>query len=495
MRAYPRELERSDCKPNATAQQPMSLDRMCLMPTHFRELLFAVTAAVLLVAPLRGAGEAAGQAGQPTPPGAGALDHDDGGRPAPHLRAGAGVADITPPIGTPSAGYGDRRGAGMEGVHDPLLATALAIDDGERRVVLAGVDHLGFDRAMVDDVARAVRERTDDTAVELFLGSSHTHAGGGAYLDVPGLGEVLAGKFDPAKRKLYVDGAVEAIAAALGSLRPARIGIGYGSAEGLNEYRGDWPPNVETPRDVAVIKVTGADGAPLAVWFDYAAHATVLPGRENMRFSADFVGFARDALRRALGPGVVAVYFNGAQGDVSPHPPGGGDMWQRAEAMGEALAAEVLEVWRDAATADRLQVEIRRHPYELEVMPTSTGAKLPFATRPTEVSLLVLDDVHAFVAVPGELSAIYDADVERFGRWLGFARVTILGLTNDAHGYIITPESFRHRTYESTVSFGGELYGEKMESMIFALLHALEPAGAYQADRAAPSVLLESAVP
>jgi hypothetical protein len=411
------------------------------------------------------------------------------------LRAGAGKADITPPIGTPSAGYGDRRGAGMEGVHDPLLATALAIDDGERRVVLAGVDHLGFDRAMVEEVVAGVRKRTGDAGIELFLGSSHTHAGGGAYLDVPGLGEVLAGKFDPATRKLYVDGAIEAIAGALGSLRPARIGIGYGRAEGLNEYRGDWPPNVETPQEVAVIKVTTADGAPFAVWFDYAAHATVLPGRENMRFSADFVGYARDALREALGPDVVAVYSNGAQGDVAPRPPGGADMWERAEAMGDALAAEVLEVWRAAEVADAVQIEIRRHPYDLEVMATSTGAKLPFATRPTEISLLVLDDVHALVAVPGELSAIYDADVERFGRWLGFERVTILGLTNDAHGYIITPESFRHRTYESTVSFGGELYGEKVESIIFALLHALEPAGAFQADRAAPSVLIESTVP
>jgi hypothetical protein len=46
--------------------------------------------------------------------------------------------------------------------------------------------------------------------------------------------------------------------------------------------------------------------------------------------------------------------------------------------------------------------------------------------------------------------------------------------------------------YESTVSFGGELYGERVESIIFALLHGLERAGAYQADRATPSVGIES---
>ncbi|MDX1383417.1 MAG: neutral/alkaline non-lysosomal ceramidase N-terminal domain-containing protein, partial [Thermoanaerobaculia bacterium] len=126
------------------------------------------------------------------------------------LQAGVGIADITPPLGTPSAGYGDRRGAGMEAVHDPLLATAVAIDDGETRVVLVGVDHLGYDHEMVDAVVAAVADRAGGDAVEIFLGSSHTHAGGGAYLDIPGLGEVLAGKFDPTARQLYVDGAAEA---------------------------------------------------------------------------------------------------------------------------------------------------------------------------------------------------------------------------------------------------------------------------------------------
>ena len=408
------------------------------------------------------------------------------------LQAGVGIADITPPLGTPSAGYGDRRGAGMEAVHDPLLATAVAIDDGETRVVLVGVDHLGYDHEMVDAVVAAVADRAGGDAVEIFLGSSHTHAGGGAYLDIPGLGEVLAGKFDPTARQLYVDGAAEAVVAALASLEPARIGVGYGRAEGLSRYRGDWPPNVETVDDVAVLKLVRPDGSPLAVWFHYAAHATVLPGAGNMSFSADFPGYARAALEEHLGDGVVAVYFNGAQGDVSPAPPHGDDMWQRTEAMGRALAAAVLGVWERTATKDSVELRVLRRAYDLKVEPTSAGTRLPFPTRPSELGLLVVDGVHAFVAVPGELSCIYDADVKRFGGWLGYAHTTVLGLTNDAHGYIITPEAWRHRTYESTVSFGGETYGEWVKSTIYALLHALEPAGAYQQDRATPSVLLEA---
>jgi hypothetical protein len=408
------------------------------------------------------------------------------------LRAGVGIGDVTPPVGTPSAGYGDRMGAGMEGVHDPLLATALAIDNGSVRLVLVGVDHLGFDHAMVQEVRAAVTADPvgGDGALEIHVGASHTHAGGGAYLDIPGLGAVLAGAFDPAARQLYVDGAAAAARAALAALRPARVGIGYGSAPGLSSYRGDWPPDVETVDAVTVLKVTTPEGEPLAVWLDYPAHATVLPGRENMRFSADFVGFARQALQERLGEGVVAVYFNGAQGDVSPRPPAGDDMWARAEAMGRALAERVAEIWDATDTRDRLEIETRRHAYDVEVRPTSSGTRLPFERRSSELNLIVLDRRHALLTIPGELSTIYDANLRRFARWLGYEQLTVLGLTDDAHGYIITPESFRHRTYESTVSFGGELYGEWVESAASALLHALEPEGSHQEDRRLDSELL-----
>ena len=108
----------------------------------------------------------------------------------------------------------------------------------------------------------------------------------------------------------------------------------------------------------------------------------------------------------------------------------------------------------------------------------------------TEVNAIVLNDRYAFVTIPGELSCIYDADIKRFGAWLGFTQVSILGLTNDAHGYIITPESWRHQTYESSLSFGGEFYGERLKDLVFALLHVLEPEGAYNKEKARqPSVL------
>ena len=107
------------------------------------------------------------------------------------LTVGIGRTDITPPTGTPSAGYGDRKGEGMQGVHDPLLALALLIDNGEKKIVLCSVDHLGFTYEMVREVAQRVQRRPELAACEIYIGSSHTHSGGGAYLDIPVVGEML----------------------------------------------------------------------------------------------------------------------------------------------------------------------------------------------------------------------------------------------------------------------------------------------------------------
>ena len=406
------------------------------------------------------------------------------------LRAGADQVDITPPIGTPSAGYGNRMGRGMEGVHDPLLASALVLDNGEKMIAFVGVDHLGFSRAMVRAVKEAVRANTETAACEVYLGSSHTHAGGGAHLNIPGLGKALAGEFDPEIYQSYIDGATQAVIAAAKSLVSARVGVGYGHAPGLSGYRGDWPPNIEARDEVAVIKVTSSDEEPIAVLFNFAAHPTVLGGK-NMLFSADYVGATRGHLVESIGERVQPVFFNGAQADVSPRPPSAEDDFERCDLMGKALAEEIRRVWDAVETSDVLKIETKHHSYDLRPKPTTGGFSPPGGTSQiAELNAIVLNDRNAFITIPAELSCIYDGDIKRFGRWLGYSQVSILGLTNDAHGYIITPESWRHRTYESSLSFGGELYGERVKQMVFALLHELEPEGAYNAEKLVESTVL-----
>jgi hypothetical protein len=103
-------------------------------------------------------------------------------------------------------------------------------------------------------------------------------------------------------------------------------------------------------------------------------------------------------------------------------------------------------------------------------MNTPFGLCLPLNHYQSEMNLIVLNQVHAFVAIPGELSCIYDEQLKQIGKQLGYSHVSILGLTNDAHGYIILPESWKHKTQESGLSFGGENYGEETKNRAEDLL-------------------------
>lgn len=397
------------------------------------------------------------------------------------LMAGVGKADITPPAGTPSAGYGGRMGRGMKGVHDPLLATAVALDNGEKKLAFCGVDHLGMTSDMIQEIIAGAHADPQLAGYEIYIGSSHTHAGGGAFMNFPGIGTILAGKFDPAIRKLYIDGAIKAIIAAGSKMEAAKLGVGYGHATGLNNYRGDWPKGIETLDDVAVIKVTRMDGSALGAIFNYAAHPTVL-GDSNMEFSADYVGYARKYIEETTGA-ETAVFFNGAQADISPAAPSGKDSFERCDKMGRAMADVVKKAWDATTVSENTSILTLRESYLQKPMPNSMGMKVPMEEHPTEINLIVFDRVHAFVTIPGEMSCIYDRDIKRQGKWCGYENVSILGLTNDAHGYIIIPEAWRHKTYESTLSFGGERYGEFVFGKVESLLHALEPPGAFQEDK------------
>ena len=384
------------------------------------------------------------------------------------IRVGVGKADLTPPLGTPSAGYENRK-TGMEGTHDPLLVTAMVIDNGEKMIAFCGVDHLGFTYEMAQEVMKKVHQHPKLANCEIYIGSSHTHSGGGAFLNIPIVGELLAGPYNPEITQFYINQAVKAIIIAGTSLQPAQMGIGYGQVEGLSMYRGSWPKDVKPLTEIAVIKAVKADGSPLAVLFNFPVHPTVLT-QDNLLFSADFVGYTRDYLKTFIGEGVEPIYFNGAQGDIIPNFPKGGDRFSLSDQFGKKLAEKTAEIWRKTKTEDKVEIATYKDSYAFKPLATPAGLQLPIESYKSELNLIVFNKRDAFITIPGELSCLYDAQFKAKGKEEGFKHVSILGLVNDAHGYIILPESWRQKTYESNLSFGGELYGQTVAEKVFQLM-------------------------
>jgi len=394
------------------------------------------------------------------------------------LMAGVAKTDITPPIGTPLAGYGARRAQPSTGVHDPTEARALILDNGTEKLALVSVDHLGFDHGMVDRIRASASAATQISPDHIFIMSSHTHSGGGAFMEMlPLLANVLAGKFDLKIRALYEQRTAEAIIDANKTMKPVRIGFGAGEARGISRFRSSWPPNGPVDPEVGVIRVDSATtGKPLAVLINFAAHPTVL-GAENMTFSADFVGYARDALEKMAGGAAMAIFANGAQGTIAPHAFQGDDAWQRAENVGTILASEAFKVMLMIKLQDSVDIKLVRTPLTLKIVPTSVFP--PAMSYPpgyeSEINAISFDNRIAFVAIPGELGSILNFQVKERGKMLGFEKTFLLGLTNDALGYIITEDEYRHKTYESTISLFGPTFGSFIANESFQLLERLRP--------------------
>ncbi len=242
------------------------------------------------------------------------------------LHAGVARIDITPKEPVTLSGYGSRKDL-SKGVHDPLSARVVAFENNGKRLVLVSTDLLGFYGGTAEQFRKTILAKFKLQPDELFLTGIHTHSAPTLTLDKD------KGHENNLKYTKTLEGKlIRVIAEALDSTAPVRIGAGIGySPVGCNrrEVRLDgagWPkeaiklgrnPYGPTDKQVLVAKIANADGAPVAVLFDYATHATAL-GPKNYRISGDVLGLAEQFVEKILGPDLIAPAFAGASGDIDP---------------------------------------------------------------------------------------------------------------------------------------------------------------------------------
>lgn len=279
------------------------------------------------------------------------------------LRAGVAVADITPPIGGEMAGYSARGKNVSTGVHDPLTARALVLDDGEDSLAIITLDLAGFPDAAQQAVRESIKKQCGIENVMVV--PSHTHSG------------PTGDENFPSKERPWLGEAVESIvrvtAEAHGVLAPVRYGVGKGRVvEGHNRRKVEADGSVKmfwrneervatAPVDyeVGVIRFVRPKGKPVATLVNFTCHPVVL-GPENLQFSADYPGVMRTVVEEAAGG--TCLFVNGACGDINPFmdksDPADG-AFEEVEKMGRALGEEVVRVVKAMQLSEEPDPDLR----------------------------------------------------------------------------------------------------------------------------------------
>jgi hypothetical protein len=273
------------------------------------------------------------------------------------LRAGAAQIDITPaPDEFPYLAAGERP---YVGVHDPVFARALVLDDGTSEVAIVVIDVTMI--PMPRELSKAVAQELQIPEANLLLAATHTH-------NVP-LVSYHGG--DPnAQQTREIErvrrGALEAVHQAKAKLLPARVAFARGEAF-VNINNGEQAglknaadPHGPSDKSLDVLEVQSAEGAPMALLVDYATHAEVMfrsvTRGEGYEVSGDLPGAVAHLIENQSANAPVVLFASSAGADQLPlfkslQPAGrlpGGDEgpagWALLDAQARRLATSLLDV-------------------------------------------------------------------------------------------------------------------------------------------------------
>src|SRR5205085_2458427 len=94
---------------------------------------------------------------------------------AAELKVGSAAVVITPPIGTPLAGYYETRIS--EGVHDDLYAKALVLECGGARAAMVSCDLITMPPNVAAEARRLIERDTGLKADQVMISATHAHTG------------------------------------------------------------------------------------------------------------------------------------------------------------------------------------------------------------------------------------------------------------------------------------------------------------------------------
>lgn len=336
---------------------------------------------------------------------------------APRLFAGTAKVEITPAAEDAVSLVGQPLSP-----RDPLYARVLVLKNEHASLAIVSLDLIVFSSKKVIDEAKA-KWGLD----HIILSASHTHTGmapRGLIINPPASPDWTRAGKDPGELidwpGLSADPwyaateqkVVEAIGQAMKNAFPARLASGKGAFEsaymahnrrlvraGIVSAMWDNPDRRPTsPIDptIGVLRIEDMDCKPRALAVHYACHPVALIGAGVL--SRDYPGAMVDHIEEELGADCVAMFLQGASGDLDPydmHNLRGENRFNISKRSGISLAKGALRISSTLEATDGATIEVAE---SLLTIPHRAGG------GSSDVGLLtvVINRDFALLAIPGE---------------------------------------------------------------------------------------------
>jgi len=367
--------------------------------------------------------------------------------------------NISPEVGAYLAGYSLNDKSVMK--HDDLFADGLCLDDGERKVLIIGLDLLGVDEWFIRKVRKNCAEILGVPEHAVMITCTHTHTGPET--------RTLA-KRPEQLYKDYLTRLEATLADATRELTPDKFrecaGYFYSGLCDENRNRrytaGDnhatfTPSRREvvpgctgfTDKEIGGVVFSDAEKRlPVYVIGNYAAHplAGHCPGLGGLRISADYPGYFRNYI--TANTGAETMFISGAAGDMVPKEDELGEdaMSSMGVRLGKAAIFNFMEACRNPARFGMPNAKvgscIRSFTVPLRKKYRNDPKRLPaeYLGRDDvtlDVQCIAIGDI-CFVGVPGELCAELGQEI----KWHSPFRRTFIAYNATAYFSYMGPANF-----------------------------------------------------
>lgn len=400
------------------------------------------------------------------------------------IRAGFAEADISPPLGTLKLGW--IKEIVIESVLDPIFARAAVFECDGAAVGFIQLDTLCIRHEDAEAIRTLISAQYGFPGANVMVAATHNHAGPA----VDSLGEVPLDH-------VYTEGMVEKAASVFGQtlarMQECRIGVGStlewsvshnrrmvmrdGTVQTHTGYSSPDALYVEGPIDpeVFVLVAKDAKGQMIGAMVNFACHPT--HHGDDTVLSAGFPGvLAREMSGRGC---PIALFLNGAAGNLSPGNPVTGDPGDMEE-IGRRLALAVDRALSGMEYKESARLGSRSRTVKLpyrevngdEIRGTVRGAQrfidpaiydrfIPEVVEeirrhdhlPAQVQAISFDD-HAFAGFPGEYFVQLGLRVKEQSYPV---RTHVVGYANGYVGYLPHRKAIDRGGYETTFGWGSKL--------------------------------------